>query len=466
MYILLVKKKRPSLRIHFDGLNCACFSTACRQTATPTYSSPTYCLLNQQSAMLKLPLVERVLEFHESTLGYSSRCIHVPKEVVAASQGFSQNGCRLAKSIKELTLCGNLIPWSSCSLASYPFIQSAGFKSIRPETFIIDLHWGDWKMDILQSITTTNLECLKLPIGLPSDCVRLGQVLTVMPRLESLAITDIPDREEFLTELKHIGKGIISCASTLKELDIEMTNYNRPPSWGRDQAFIEPEDDGFFFRKLFPYTTEELSELRTPHSRHDTDPTDEALLGLRKLRMKHVNLPWDSFGIIFKATSIKDLQLPYSMADEHVWRLLQTCAQLETLTDISYGMLSTGYLDFLAGQSSLKEMTFARPQDRYEAGRILLDGAGPYLKMTVSEAAHRLGPDIGAKYPSLEDFLSSLKDMKMLKHLVLPADMYIMTPGCLLSVAASLTSLEHLELGFDYENAVRAGAFPFHNEKH
>lgn len=450
MYIMLVKKERSSLRIHFDGSQHGCKCAACTQTDTQTYR-----LLNQKSAILTLPLLGAIFEYYENTLRSSSGSTYA-REVAAAEQLFAQNGCRLAKSIKELILCGRLDHGYSngCSLTLYPFIQSAGFKRFRPETFIVDLHWSNWDIDVLRSVSTANLKCLKLPINVPSDCIRLGQALTFMPRLESLAITNIPDQQEFLTELQHIGKGIISCASTSKELDIEMINCNRLTSWGGDQPFIEPEDDGFFFRKLFPCTTDELSALCNRYYRHDADATDEVPLGLSKLRLKHVNLPWDSFGRT--SASMKHLQLPCSKADEQVWRLLQTHAQLDTLSDISYGMLSMEFLEFLAGQSSLKEVTFARPQDRSEAGAITFDGETPYMTIIVSGAAHRLGPDIGAKYPSLGEFQSSLKNMTMLKHLVLPADMYMLTPDFLSSVAASLTGLEHLQLGFDYENTVRA----------
>lgn len=413
--------------------------------------------------MLKLPGVGYSLDDDGVTLRSCRRC-DIAKKMVAAKLLVSQNNCSLAKSIKELTLSG-CFPYKVArgwSLPSHPFMGSAGFKAIRPETFKVDLGWGDWNIDVLHGMSVTNLKVLKLPIRLPSDCVRLGQALTVMPKLESLAITDIPDREEFLSELEHIGKAIMSRASTLRELDIEMTNFNRPAPWARDEAFIESEDNGFFFRKFFPWTTkEEIFASCKRHTGHDTNPTDEAPLGLRKLRLKHVTLPSYSFGIILNATTIKHLHLPYSLADEQVWALLKTYARLESLKDISYGMLSARFLDFLAEQSSLKEITFARPQDRYEARGIRLYGDSPYMTISISEEVPRLGPDTGVKYPTLENFLSSLENMTMLKHLVLPVDMYKITRGCLSFIAASLTGLEHLELGFDYEDPVRAGTFPF-----
>ena len=47
------------------------------------------------------------------------------------------------------------------------------------------------------------------------------------------------------------------------------------------------------------------------------------------------------------------------------------------------------------------------------------------MMTSVSHEAHRLGPDAGADYSSLKIFLYSLEDMTVLKHLVLPADMYL-----------------------------------------
>lgn len=384
--------------------------------------------------------------------------------MAAINQLFSQSESKLAQSVKELTLSGYL-PYqgaSGYSLTSHPFMHSSGFKAIRPETFKVDLGWDDWDFGVLHVMSVTNLKVLKLPIRLPSDCVRLGQALTVMPRLVSLAITDIPDRDEFLIGLEHIGKGIKSCASTLQELDIEMTNFNHPASWANDERFVEPEDNGFLFRKMFPCPPkEELLALCERHARRDTDPMVDAPLSLTKLRLKHVTLPWYSFGILFNAETIKHLHLPYSMVDEQVWGFLATYAQLDTLIDISYDMLSAEFLNFLGEQPSLKDLSFARPQDQYEATGVTYYGASPHMMLTVSKEAPRLGPDTGAEYPSLENFLYSLEDMTVLKHLALPADMYTITPDSLLFIATYLTGLEHLELGFDYESAVRAHTSPF-----
>ena len=417
-------------------------------------AAPEYRVLNQQAAILTLPCPLGELQ---AALG-PRQCSGVTTEMAAANQLFSQNGCTLAKGIKELTLSGYLtyISPSFYTILLHPFILSSGFKTIRPETFKVELGLNDWHLGVMERISMTNLKVLKLPISHPLDCVQLGQLLTTMPKLASLAVIDIPDREEFLKELEHLGKGIMSCASTLRELDVELTNFKHLPVWNRDERFIEPEDDGFFIRKLFSCPSmEELSALGERHSRHEPDRMTEAPLHLTKLRLKHFNLPWYSFGTIFDAITIKHLHLPYSTVDDKVWGVLETYAQLHTLTDIRYDMLSAEFLRFLRKQSLLKELTFARPQDRYV---LTNDTFGEAFRL--SERAPRIGPDVGVGYPSLDDFFSSLKDMTILKHLVLPPDMYIITRRSLISMATSLTGLKHLELGFDYDDSVRAITCP------
>lgn len=64
-----------------------------------------------------------------------------------------------------------------------------------------------------------------------------------------------------------------------------------------------------------------------------------------------------------------------------------------------------------------------------------------------------------ARSPSIDNFCSSLQDMKMLKHLLLPRDMCTITSPSLIFIATTLTGLEHLELGFDYEDCVSVAIF-------
>ena len=462
-----MKKRRRSLEINFHGSPTVCILRG----------APRLRLLSQQAAKLTIANVGDKFEHSRDWRGYGGlqtcSCCVPSRHMGAVKRLFSRNDSKFARSIKELTLSG-YFPYQGsedeCSaLSSHSFLHKRRFQAMRLETFKVELDWNDWDFEILYGMlwarscarSVTNLKVLKLPISLPPDCIRLGQALHFMPRLVSLTITDVPDREEFLTYLGYLGKGILCCASTLRELNIEMTNFNRPSPWERNERFIEPDDKGFFFRKLFPCPlSEELRALFERELRDGTDPITEAPLSLTKLRLKHVSLPWYSFGITFNAQSIKHLHLPYSTVDEIVWQLLGLYAQLDTLTHISYDMLSAEFLGFLEEESSLKELSFARPQDRYNTTGVTFFGSSSHMMIRVSEEAPTLGPDTGAGYPGLDKFLSSLMDMKMLKHLVLPMDMYTITPECLMSIAAWLTGLEHLELGFDYNDVVRARTFP------
>lgn len=451
-----MNKHRRSLEIRFEG----------RKLPYVKEEAPVYRLLNQQAAIL-------AFSGHE---GRGSPDNSDPREGLApcnrwglansltkAIQLFNQDDYKFAKSIKELTLTGYfpVSEWHT-TLNSHAFIRSSGFKAIQPETFIVRLGLIEWDFSVLEGMSVHKLKRLRLPISLPSDCVRLGQALTNMPKLVSLAITDIPDRAEFTTGLKDIGKGIMSCASTLRQLEIEMSNFNHPEAWSRDERFVEPEEVGFFFRKLFPcLPKKESSAISQRHRGVGQSPLVEGRVDLTKLRLKHMSLPRYTFGMIFNAMTIKDINLPYSNVDGEVWRTLQTYAELDSLTEISYAMLSAEFLHFLSRQKSLKSLTFMRPQDQYVVKSVIYYGDSPDMTYRVSKPAPRMGPDSGAGYPSLDDFSSSFKDLTSLKHLALPLDMYTITSSSLISLAASLTSLERVELGFDLKDNVSAMTFPF-----
>ncbi len=236
-----------------------------------------------------------------------------------------------------------------------------------------------------------------------------------------------------------------------------MTKYNPLSPWDVDDLdpFIEPDELGYFFRKIFPCPSEkEPIPLSERHHQQTTDPVVEVPLCLTRLRLKHLSLPWYSFDTIFNAETIKNLHLPCSSVDTQLWGLLAN-ARLDTLTDLSFDMLSTPFLSFLSQQSSLKELTFTPPPEPTSWGN------EPQWYRDFLRDAPRLGPYTGAGYPSLDAFLVSLKDMNMLKHLVLPTDMYKLSCECFFFFAEFLTALEDLELGFDYNDLVRARTFPF-----
>ena len=90
---------------------------------------------------------------------------------------------------------------------------------------------------------------------------------------------------------------------------------------------------------------------------------------------------------------------------------------------------------------------FQHLQDRCTGSLVAFSESEIAMMYTLSREAPRLGPDVGAGYPSLDDFLSSLEGMAMLKHLVLRADVYTITSRDIASIAASLIHLESLEMG-------------------
>ena len=422
-------------------------------------AGPKYRLLSQQAAKLTFPYYGSnscPLNNHQQDGRTSCNCLGPVNTVQAVNQLWKTNRYR------ELTLSG-YIPVTMFRKA-HSLIPASALMAVGPETFKVELDRTLWDVSILERMFLVNLKSLKLPISHPSDCDRLGQALAKMPRLVRLAITDIQNSKKFVSRLGHIGGGILNCASTLRELDIEMISFDGMP-------LTEPDEDGFIFRKLFPCELMEKLSILRERSRLDTDLVVEAPLRLTKLRFKHLSLPWDSFGRVFDATTVKHIHLPCSMVDGKVWEVLGTHAQLDTVTEINYDILSAEFLRFLSRQSSLKELIFVRTHDRDHAMYAAVFGGVPFstefwMRYATSRRFHWLGPDKDARCPSQEDFLSSLQHMKMLKYLVLPLELYTITSRSLTCVAATLTGLrlEHLELELGHEGCVSVTTFFFQVE--
>lgn len=417
--------------------------------------------------MLKLSALQPVSIFMDSFLTpreqiagmtmLPGQCKIRKVRTAAAEHFYSRNDYRMAKGVKELTLSDTCCNWAFNSISSHPFILSQAFGMMQLEAFKVELRWTNWNSEVLERLSVDNLKVLNIPLFRPLDCVTIGQALIRMPRLESLTITDIPNKEEYFAELECLGKGILSCASTLRKLDIELRESNPLPLWAAHDQF---------FHKLYPCLlsndlVEKFVESPSRDYRHDTDSAGGPPLHLTTLRLKHLSLPWYSFGLVFDPTTIKKLDLPYSMADDDLWKLLAANANLDTLTEIGYNMLSTGFLHFLRQQSSLTELTFARPQGLDHRCGTISYGISDAMSYVLPRGAHR--PQFG--YPKLEEFSSSIMNMTMLKHLKLPANMYKLTRDSLFSIAVFLTSLEHLELGFNYDDSVRSRDLPFRVKK-
>lgn len=392
-------------------------------------TGPKYRLLSQQAAALTFThhgSESCPSDNHQQRGLTSCNCWGPVNSLVAINQFWKKNQYR------KLTLSGD-VPGIEFR-KSHPLIPPWAFMAVAPEIFKVETVRTLWDVGILERMLVVNLKSLKLPISHPSDCVRLGLALAKMPRLGRLSIADIPNSREFVNRLVHIGGGILNCASTLRELNIEMARYYCLP-------LTEPANGEFIFHKLFPCgLMKKLYELRESSSLY-TRSVNEPALRLTKLRIKHLSLPWYSFGVIFDATTIKHIHLPSSKVDRKVWKVLERHAQLESLTEIHYEMISAEFLGFLSRQAFLKDLIFVRQED--------------WLTYAMLS-----GVDIGMSYftgrrgPIVEDFLSSLRHVKMLKHLVLPWDLYPITKHTLAFVAANFTVLEHLELGLSHYDHV------------
>ena len=430
MYDVLVNKRRRLLEIRVET----------SQSDRTAMTGPKYRLLNQEAAAL-------TFAYHGSETcplaspqprgRTSCNCWGAVNSMHAINRLWMRN------RYTELTL-GGRVPGTSFR-KTHPLIPTSTFMAAGPEVFKVELPWTLWDVGILERMFVVNLKSLKLPMSHPSDCLRLGRALTKMPRLMCLAITRIPISHDFLPKLGCIGAGILHCASTLRELDIEMSNCYYV-SHGESEADV--------FRKIFPCELLEKHSTLRERSQLDTGSVVEAPLRLTKLRSKYLDLPWYSFGSIFDATTIKHIRLACSNVDGRVWEVLEKHAQLETLTEIDYDMLSAGMLRLLSRQSSLKELTFVLRQDLFWAPPVIsfLTGFGMGYHAPGRRDVRYLGP---------EDIISSLQHMKMLKHLVLPRDVFALTSRSLAVIAATLTGLEHLELAFDYGNHVSVMTFSY-----
>ena len=314
-----------------------------------------------------------------------------------------------------------------------------------------------------------------------------------MTSLKSLAITDMPDRPEFLEEFPCLGLGILSRYDTLQEFDIWLTNWNRPnyycDTWQErvtieDEAFVTPETLDWFLGWLFPRSPKDLiDECRQKYTNfrdtifHEKDSAVSAmpLLKLEKLRLRHIDLPSYAFQEVFDGQKLRELSLAFCDVDSKVWQTIGT-TQLLSLANVDYDLVSQDLLRFLAAQSSLESISFARPADKCIASDFVLypgeDSVVLNMQMakrtpmlgqgTVWGQASLYGQDLarsrGTPYPTLEHLLGSISGAKV-KELHIPADMYDITPSVMRMISKKLTYLEHISWGFNYDSLVSLAIF-------
>ena len=218
----------------------------------------------------------------------------------------------VTQGIRELTLSG----WLPQTLESvnedasrHTFKDAGGVCALGPEVLNIQLRWASWSPIMLSSFDLTRLRSLEMPVRAPLDCLKIGAAFRGMSNLASLTITELSDSQDFVDEFHHLGDAIMALSSSLRSLDISITNCNRAlaEGWEKDQAFVEPGDIAFFFRKFFPEPScNQIEALVRGRYNDPREPLDVNLLqsskgqlNLERIRLKHISLPWWAFQTVF-----------------------------------------------------------------------------------------------------------------------------------------------------------------------
>ena len=369
-------------------------------------------------------------------------------------------------------------------------LNTRGWSAFEIKSFQFNMYWKFWDMMILSSISQGHLLTLKIPFPHYSELEALVRALSAMTRLRSLVVTDIPDKPDFPRYAPMLGQGIRSREASLRELDLEMTNFNRPnpyaEEWERDEIFPRRSSLDWFFDNLFldPEDLDEWRNSKLPYKSRASEcveyalsPTcGQGLLKLEKLRLKNIDVPAYASQKIFDWAYLKELRLPHGRVDDAIWEDLKA-AKLEVLEDIDYTELTHPLIRLLRSQSSLKSVTFTRPQPLWDEAGVVdwEDGNGPQMTFGLVEWPSPLGPgtdwgrsgiwsrqahqtpfesDHELGYPDIPALLVALGNNKGLENLLLPADMFDITPAVIRMTSRRLKSLTHLTWGFDYNDQV------------
>ena len=417
----------------------------------------------------------------------------------------------VSKSLRKLTISGRL-PRTFESVnddaPGHTFRGAGGLCALRPECLNIELRWASWSPVMLSSFDLTTLRSLTMPVRMPLDCLKTGAAFMDMPHLVDLTITELCDSEDFVDQFRHLGDGIMALSTSLRTLDLSITNCNRRGY--EDEAFVQPDDIDFFFTAFFPepsYDQVEKSvraKFKDPREPLDVNLTQSSKgpLNLERIRLRHIDLPWWAFESVFSPYSIKDLDLSTCRVAPDTWDDLGKYAQLRRLAGINYEMLSGSFMHFLPTQHNLELLSFARPPDIYtvigtaedhldllvnsvyfafEAAPLMGPGTqwgraqarqtwllqsrkswvkyehlikSPNSWIWCENLIHSLGSYEDYQYPKRSAFAKTLSNKTSLKHLVLPADMFDITPGFMAYLAMLVPALESVELGFDYASPV------------
>lgn len=421
---------------------------------------------------------------------------------------------KVSKDVRELTLSGWLpqtLESENEDASGHKFEGAQGVCAFRPEVLNIELRWSSWSPVMLSGFDLTRLRSLNMPVRAPLDCLKIGVAFVGMPHLKSLTITELSDNQDFVDEFRHLGDGIMALSSSLRSLDISITNRNRPEPWETDEAFVEPADVGFFFKAFFPEPScIQIATLVRARYSDPREPLDvnilqsfKGQLNLEHIRLRHIGLPWWAFQTVFSPATIKELDLEMCRMAPNVWVDLGKHAQLHTLANINYKILAGPFMSFLSTQHKLRFLSFAPPPDIYRVAGVRPNFLNPGVHITsfaVTEAAPDLGPGTewgrnharnawllqsskawiqhehliqspcswssfenlivslssyaDHQYPKKSIFVKALCNRTLLKHLVLPAGMFDITPKFMACLAIELPALESIEWGFDYASLV------------
>ena len=366
-------------------------------------------------------------------------------------------------------------------------LNARGWSALDIKSFQFNMYWKFWDTMILSSIPQSRLLTLKIPFPHNTEVPALVRALSAMSQLRSLAVTDIPDIYELPRYAPMLGQGIRSRQTSLRELDLEMTNFNRPnpyvSEWERDEIFPRRQPVSWFLEDLF-LDPEDLAEwydnIRAKYGASEcieyapSMTCEQGLLQLEKLRLKNIDIPAHASHKMFDWTYLKELRLPHGRADDAIWEDLQI-ANLEVLEDIDYTQAKHPLVRLIQSQSSLKSVTFARPQPVWREAGVMEDwedGNVPRMTFSLAETPAPLGPatEWGRSalcykrahhasckrqwYPGTTALLVALGMNKGLENLHLPADMFDITPAAIKMAGRQLKSLTHLNWGFDYEDQV------------
>ena len=476
-------------------------------TPIPTISGE---MTRRGAVLISAPWQITRIRYRECQLAPCEAC-EIGQALRSVNDYLDRRAQKVSKSLRKLTLSGYL-PSTFESVndeaPGHTFKGAGGLCALRPECLNVELRWAYWSPVMLSSFDLTTLKSLTMPVRMPLDCLKIGATLMDMPQLVDLTITELCDSKDFVDQFCHLGDGIMALSTSLRTLDLSITNCNRR-GW-EDDAFVQPDNIAFFFAAFFPepsYDRVEASvraKFKDPREPLDVDLTrsSKGPLNLERIRLRHIDLPWWAFETVFSPYSIKELDLSTCRMAPNTWDNLGKYAQLRRLAGINYEILPGPFMDFLPTQHNLESLSFARPPNIYTVigtGSDHLDlqadaiyftckaaplmGPGtqwsraqakqtwllqsrnswvqydhliksPNSWISYENLIHSLGSYQEYQYPKRSAFAKTLSNKTSLKHLVLPADMFDITPRFMAYLATLVPALESVELGFDYASPV------------